>query len=138
MKLRNLMSTIALGFLLFGALVCTLGAIAHHQTLAAGQATSTGVPAEDLVFIGTVQKVYPMPSGHSTRNWAVVTHIDKVISGEFSGTTFTFMVHSPARMGLRVGRAYTIKAMRSEGGYLVDDTQWLKPVASRTKTPKKH
>jgi hypothetical protein len=127
MKLRNLIAIIAFGFLLVGAFVGTFGATAPHQSFDAGQTTSTGVPAQDLVFIGTVTRIYPVASPHSRRNWAVVTHFDRVISGELSGTSFTFTAHSPAGMGLRVGRAYTIKATRSEGGYLVDDAQLLKP-----------
>jgi len=136
MKLRNAIVIIALEFLLFGALAGTVGAITQQRSFAAGPAT--GIPAQDLVFIGTVTKIYPAPSRHSRRNWAVVTRVDRVVSGAFSGKTFSFMVHSPAQMGLRVGRAYTLKATRSEGGYLVDDTQWLKPVVSRTMTPKNH
>ena len=131
-------TALALGFLLCGAFAYTLGSIAPRQSSDGGQSAATGVPAEDLVFIGTVIKIYPVASLYSRRNWAVVTHIDKVVSGEFSGATLTFTVHSPARMGLRLSRTYIIKAMRSEGGYLVDDTKWLKPVASQAQTPPNH
>src|SRR4030095_11228894 len=114
MKLRNVIVIIALEFLLFAAFAGTVGAIAQQRTFDAGP--SNGIPAQDLVFIGTVTKIYPAPSRHSRRNWTVVTRVDRVVSGEFSGKTFSFMVHSPAQLGLRVGRAYTLKATSGEGG----------------------
>ena len=137
MRLRNVIPIIALTFILFGAFVCS-GAIGPHLDCHDGQAAHDGAPAQDLVFIGTVTKIYPVASAYSQRRWAVVAQIDRVISGEFSGTTFTFTVHSPSRMGLQVGRAYTITAKRNAAGYLVDDTQWFKPVASQAKAPKNH
>jgi hypothetical protein len=137
MRLRNVIPIVALNFILFGAFVSS-GAIGSHQSCDEGQAAHDSAPAQDLVFIGPVTKIYPVASAHSLRNWAVVAHIDRVISGEFSGTTFNFTVHSPSRMGLEVGRAYTISAKRNAGGYRVDDTQWLKPVASDARAPKSH
>ena len=47
--------------------------------------------------------------------------ITRVISGEFSGSTFQFAVHSPAQSGLEKGRAYTIKAVWKDHGYIVDE-----------------
>jgi hypothetical protein len=79
---------------------------------------------EDLVMVGTVTKIYPTAEPRSLRNWAVVVNVDRVVSGEFTGTSFTFAVHSPARAGLQVGRTYTIKATRTAAGYFVDEAQW--------------
>lgn len=79
---------------------------------------------KDLVVVGTVTKIYPTAEARSLRNWAVVANVDRVVSGEFSGTSFTFVVHSPARAGLQVGRTYTIEATRTAEGYVVDEAQW--------------
>jgi hypothetical protein len=80
---------------------------------------------EDLVFVGTIARTYRLGSG-SLKDWAVVARVDKIVSGKFSGVTFTFAIHSPARSGLEAGRAYTIKARRATDGYTVDKLQWMK------------
>ena len=91
-------------------------------TLAQTQSSSTDLP-KDLVFIGTVRKIYPFSAPATVRRrWAVRAHVDRVVSGTFSGDTFTFTVHSPAQSGLRVGRAYTIKATWTIEGYVVDES----------------
>ena len=87
---------------------------------------------KDLVFIGTVTKIYPTGTRYSRREWAVLTRVDKVVSGTFSGATFTFTVHSPAMTGLRVGRAYTIKATWTRDGYVVNQSTF-KQARSPTK-----
>src|SRR5258708_38723535 len=95
------------------------------------QLSSADLP-KDLVLIGTVTKIYPFASPIVRRSWAVRAHVDRVVSGTFSGTTFTFTVHSPAQAGLRVGRAYTIKAHWTIEGYVVDEST-LRGAAIRTK-----
>lgn len=79
--------------------------------------------AEGLVLVGTVTKIYQLADTRSRRSWAIVANVDRVLSGEFTGTSFTFAVHSPARAGLQVGRTYTIKATRTAEGYLVDEAR---------------
>jgi hypothetical protein len=78
---------------------------------------------EGLVVVGTVTKIYQLADTHSLKNWAVVANVDRVVSGEFTGTSFTFVVHSPARAGLQVGQTYTIKATRTAEGYLVNEAR---------------
>ena len=100
---------------------------------AAGISTSDNT--KDLVLVGTVTKIYPVAG--LLRKWAVVAQIDRVIAGEFTGTTFTFTVHSPTLSGLRVGRSYTIKATWTGDSYAVDQYQWM-PANGRRKSSRKH
>ena len=96
------------------------------------EARIVSAPEErDLVFVGRVKKIYPLAVRNSPKRWAIVTDIDKVLSGKFSGATFTFTVHSPEKAGLQVGRIYTIKAKWTAAGYVVDETQWIKPAEAR-------
>ena len=138
MKLRNTTAIVVLGFL-FGVFGYSCGAIALPQASAGAQAvsTSTIVKDGDLEFIGTVMKIYPLASIRSRKNWPVVTHVDRIVSGDFSGKTFSFGIHSPALSGLQVGRTYTIKATWTDKGYVVDERQWMKTVGGQTKTSKK-
>ena len=96
---------------------------------------STPDKTKDLVLVGTVTKIYPVAG--VLRRWAVVAQIDKVVAGEFTGTTFTFTVHSPTSSGLRVGRSYTIKATWTGDSYAVDQYQWM-PANGRRKSSRKH
>src|SRR6266851_6432058 len=103
-------------------LVASLTVAQTPSTLAQTQSSPTDSP-KDLVFIGTIAKIYPFSSPATVRRrWAVRAHVDRVVSGTFSGDTFTFTVHSPAQSGLRVGRAYTIKATWTIEGYVVDES----------------
>jgi len=129
MELQTPTAMIALGFLLLLPFASMPGVIAGPQTPSVGQGASTDGPAEDLVIVGTVTRIYPAPSRFSTRNWAVITQVERVISGQFSKATFTFMVHSPSRIGLEAGRTYTIKAKR-RGGVQVDETKRFKPMVT--------
>src|SRR5712691_508030 len=103
-------------------LVASLTVAQSPSTLARTQSLSTDLP-KDLAFIGTVRKIYPFSAPATVRRrWAVRAHVDRVLSGTFLGDTFTFTVHSPAQSGLRVGRAYTIKATWTIEGYVVDES----------------
>ena len=137
--MRKITAIIVLGFVLFGVFVYACGAIAPLQGFDGVQAvsTSTIVKEGDLQFIGTVTKIYPLASIRSRKNWAVLTHVDRVVSGDFSGTTFSFAIHSPTLSGLQVGRTYTIKATWIDKGYVVDELQWMKTNGGRTRTSKK-
>lgn len=81
---------------------------------------------EDFIFLGTVKNLksssLPPPS---LANWIVEFQIDKVLFGEFSSKTFSFRVHSPANSGLKVGKQYKVKAVKMEGGYSVDEFQFI-------------
>jgi hypothetical protein len=103
-------------------LVASLMGAQTPSPLAQTQSSSTDSP-KDLVFIGTITKLYPFSAPETVRRrWAVRAHVDRVVSGTFSGDTFTFTVHSPVQSGLRVGRAYTIKVTWTIEGYVVDES----------------
>ena len=115
-------------------LVASLMVPQAPSTLAQTQSSSTDSP-RDLVFVGTITNIYPFSAPATMRRrWAVRTHVDRVVSGTFSGDTFTFTVHSPALSGLRVGRAHTIKATWTIEGYVVDEAT-LRTAGGRTKLP---
>ena len=139
MKLRNTIAIIVLGFLLFGVFGYACGAIAPPQGFDGAQAVSSSTIAKegDLEFIGTITKIYTLTSIRSRKNWAVVTHVDRVVSGDFFGTTFSFAIHSPTLSGLQVGRTHTIKATWTDKGYVVDELQWMKTNGGQTGTSKR-
>jgi hypothetical protein len=108
---------IILGLLLFGAYQLPSWAFGQVPSASSG----AGPKSYDLTLVGTVTKLYPVAAPRSQRRWAVVVRVNSVTSGEFSGSTFTFTVHSPAQAGLRVNRDYVVKATKTSGGYLVDE-----------------
>jgi hypothetical protein len=108
---------IILGCILFGAGQLPSRGFTRSQSASSGDDKKS----DELVLVGTVTKLYPIAAPRSRRRWAVVVRVDSVVSGEFSEATFTFTVHSPAMSGLRVNRAYTIKAARVDGGYIVNE-----------------
>jgi len=81
-------------WLIFGLLL--FGGFDGSRAVSAG-ATLKPDNSKDIVFVGTVMKIYPVAG--LRKNWAVVVHVDRVASGEFSGTTFTFTIHSPWMAG---------------------------------------
>ena len=121
---------------ILGLLLC--GAASQLSSRVCGQAQSASSSVEpksyDLTLVGTVTKLYPVAAPRSRRRWAVVARVNSVTSGEFSGATFTFTVHSPAQAGLRLNRDYVIKASKTDGGYLVDELA-LEEVRGRRKPP---
>ena len=121
---------IILGLLLCGA--NQLPSRAFGQTQSASP--SAAPESYDLTLVGTVTKLYPVAAPRSRRRWAVVARVSSVTSGEFSGATFTFTVHSPAQAGLRVNRDYVIKATKTDGGYLVDELA-LEEVRGQRRSP---
>src|SRR5438046_2289978 len=117
-------------------LVASLTVAQTHSTVGQTQSSSTDSP-KDLVFIGTVRKIYPFSAPATVRRrWAVRAHVDRLLSGTFSADTFTFTVHSPTLSGLQVGGAYTIKAKWIDKGYVVDELQWMKTNGGRTRPSK--
>jgi len=78
----------------------------------------------DLTFLGTVISIEVADTGDRFKNWLVTTGVDKVVSGGFFGSQFSFAVHSPSRSRLEVGKQYRIRAARTQEGYLVDQDQW--------------
>ncbi|MBV9929102.1 MAG: hypothetical protein JOZ96_29090 [Acidobacteria bacterium] len=120
---------IILGCLLVGANQLPARGFSRAQSASPG-----GEKSYDLVLVGTVTKLYPVAAPRSRRRWAVVARVESVTSGEFSGATFTFTVHSPSRSGLRVNRAYVIRANKTDGGYLVDELR-LQEVPARQTPP---
>lgn len=103
------------------------------------QSTSTAADNKsyDLVLVGTVTKLYPVAAQRRRRRWAVAARVDRVVSGEFSGPSFTFTVHSPALAGLRLNQTYIIKATKTDGGYVVDELAFEEVRARKRPTRKR-
>ena len=120
---------VILGLLLFG--VNQLSSPGFNRAQATSPAA--GLNSDDLVFVGTVTKVYPVAAPRQRKRWAVVTHVERVVSGEFSDSTFTFTIHSPANAGLRLNRAYLIRAIKTDGRYSVNEST-LEEVRPRKKS----
>jgi hypothetical protein len=93
---------------------------------AASGSASAAPGSDDLVFVGTVTSIAPADTrSHETR-LVVNTRVERVLSGSFSGSHFSFAVHSPAKSGLEVGKQCSIRARRTPDGYRVDKTQWFR------------
>ena len=91
-----------------------------------GSLGSVGMAAprkKDLVLVGTIFSI--TQGGSDRKPWIVTIDVEKVVSGDFSGKTFEFAVHSPSISGLQEGHSYTIKATWKGGGYDVDELQWI-------------
>ena len=88
-----------------------------------GGASNDARRTRDLVFVGTVIEIDPH-GADLLKPWIVAVTVDRVVSGDFAGRTFEFAIHSPAKSGLEVGKAYTIKATWTGKGYAVDQHQW--------------
>jgi hypothetical protein len=85
-------------------------------------ASFRGRDAGELILSGTISSITPEQGGLTP--WIVRLDVAKVLLGNFSGGSFDFAVHSPARSGLQVGRTYAVKATRRGDGYAVDERQW--------------
>ena len=86
-----------------------------------GSAMAEESSPKDLVFVGTVKRIFPAETGDPIRAWVVETAVKKVVSGSFSHPTFTFAIHSPAMANMKVGGSYEITARWTGTGYLVDE-----------------
>jgi hypothetical protein len=75
----------------------------------------------DLVFIGLVIEMKPVPIQDSLQNWVITTTVEKVKSGRLEGKTVSFRIHSPARAGLAKGERYQFNATGINGGYEVSE-----------------
>lgn len=133
MNLRDATAIVVGGLFLFvgdGVLACSHRKTIPTQHVDCSQSGSDDSSVEKpcLVFVGTVSRIYPIRPTRSRRNWAVVAEVNRLVSGEFSGRTFTFTVHSPARIGLRVGMTYRFEAAWSNGKYVVNDRKWMQAV----------
>ena len=91
-----------------------------------GCTTAPKESSDDLVFIGTVERLETSPLPRSTLNWVVRCQVDEIELGDFSGETFSFRIHSPVRSGLEIGKQYKIVARRTPEGFAVDQYQWMK------------
>jgi hypothetical protein len=84
-------------------------------------------PPKKLVLLGVVTKIFQVgASTPSLRRWGATIQVERVIEGQFSQSTFTFTLHSPARAGLETGHRYIITAKWVGGGYLVDEPGGIK------------
>ena len=93
--------------------------------LLAGCTTQSKMTDDDLVFLGTVEKLDASPLQQSELDWVVKCRVDKILAGEFSGKAFSFRIHSPSKSGLEVGKQYKIEAKQTDDGYTVDQYQWM-------------
>jgi len=75
---------------------------------------------EKLTFLGTIISIENSPIVNSDLNWIITVNVEKVISGSFSGNTFQFRVHSPARSALEIGRQYRMEFVLTQNGYIAD------------------
>jgi hypothetical protein len=74
---------------------------------------------EDVVLVGTITDVVQRDhEATEMEGWSITVAVDRVLSGRFSGPTLTFAIHSPGRAGLNVGKSCTIKARRTDKGYV--------------------
>ncbi len=96
-------------------------AAATRRAAAGGVSRSAG---RRLVIVGTVVDITMIDDGF--KPWAITVHVEKVVTGQLLGDRLTFLVHSPARAGLAVGHTYTVDAVWEDGGYSVDELQWLR------------
>ena len=87
-----------------------------------GAAVAAQSSKKDLVFIGTVLLIEKAGAFDDIHNFVVTVSVDEVLSGELSGATFEFPVHSVARARLEYGGTYTIKAKWERGGYVVHES----------------
>ena len=93
---------------------------------------AAAAPSRTLVFEGTVVSIATV--AHDFKPWLITVKVTKVVSGEFAGSTFEFLVHSPARSGLEKGPSYTIEAVWKDDGYIVDENQWRRRKRSQIGT----
>ena len=89
----------------------------------------------DIIFLGTVEKIYISALEHSNLNWVVQCRVDKVISGKFEGKSFSFRIHSPSQSSLKVGEQYKIEAKWIGDGYTVDELQWAERALNKIMNP---
>ena len=81
--------------------------------------------AAALVLRGTIASIEPLGGTRSHSRWQVTLLVEEVLAGEFHGSAFTFPIHSPVKSGLATGQHRTVRASRSNSGYVVDELQWL-------------
>ena len=82
-------------------------------------------PSKDMVLEGRVTAVKPDGADPSRRS-VVTVKVENVVSGEYSGETLEFTVRGPAQSALKEQRSYTIEAVWTGDGYLVDHVRRLK------------
>ena len=78
----------------------------------------------DLIFSGTVADIRPAPLDQSLTSWAVTFRVKEVITGEYDEEYFSFLLHSPDRDFLKIGKRYRVEALKMRNGYLIDPNQW--------------
>jgi hypothetical protein len=125
------MKTLSLILLLAGVCGCVSvqePAVSKPVEPASADPNSASTPRRstlrDLTFLGTVTNIEAADTGNPRKEWVVTTRVDKVLSGDFSGSQFSFAIHSPAKSGLEVGKQYRIRAAGTPDGYIVDGSPW--------------
>jgi hypothetical protein len=73
-------------------------------TIGLAPATPGAAPRNELVVSGMVTGIHPVAIAPSMKRWLVTVHVDKVLSGDLTGKTIKFAVHSPAALVSRFRR----------------------------------
>jgi micrococcal nuclease len=93
-----------------------------RRGLWAGAAAGATRPAADLVLQVRVKRVFINRLPRSQLHHVVKTKVLAVLRGAFTGKTFDFRVHSPARAGIGAGSVVFIGARKVGDGYIVPDS----------------
>ena len=101
--------------------------IAILDMTASGRDSAHAIPPpnRDLTLVGLVTAMKPGAAEPSKQS-LVTVKVQELVSGEFSGETFQFAVRGPARTALKEGKSYTIEAVWTGDGYLVDHVRRVK------------
>ena len=120
------MKTMLLVLLMAGVCGCAPTRDKPSMEPASASPNSASTPSRsnhsDLTFLGTVTKIEAADTCDPLKEWVVTTRVDKVLSGDFSGSQFSFAIHSPVQSGIEVGKQYQIRATATPEGYLVEST----------------
>jgi hypothetical protein len=85
----------------------------------------SGEATADLVFRGEVESIEISPLPGSPNNFVVTTRVLEVVAGSFSGSHFSFRIHSPSKSRIALGQQLEVRAQRVPAGYRVDPGQFL-------------
>jgi hypothetical protein len=124
LTVRRMMSLVALGLTLGVVVLWASGARLHRPRPAErftphpeGQANSTPVNSDEMVFLGTVTRIDNTATQNPLLRWVVTLKIDKMIQGNLPMETFQLAIHSPSQEGVELGHQYRISVRKSGAGY---------------------
>jgi len=118
-KLKKATLRNALLFLIPVLIYSCVGTIRHNSSLKRMNESFE----KKLIFEGTVIDII-IDNNDLKNKWIVKIRVDKIISGDFSGKTFSFRVHSPALSEIQKNKRYRVVAEETETGYKVNPYNW--------------